>query len=85
MVHHVKVWEGTAELLYRGDFGEAQVLGDLLCGSLARYQHMLVEELVEHLEGRVRHDHLVGGNLQTMRRKSATEKRFSQRNWCSMP
>jgi hypothetical protein len=51
--------ENSSQLLDGGDFLETQVLGYLLDRALARHQHMLIMELVEHPQRRVRHHHLI--------------------------
>jgi hypothetical protein len=51
--------KNSSQLLDGGDFLETQVLGDFLDGALARHQHVLVVELVEHPKRRVRHHHLI--------------------------
>jgi hypothetical protein len=51
--------ENSSQLLDGGDFLETQVLGYLLDGALARHQHVLIMELVEHPQRRVRHHHLI--------------------------
>lgn len=65
MVDCVQRRENSSQLLDGGDFLEAQVLGYLLDGALARHQHVLSVELVEHPQRGVRHHHLILMNLQT--------------------
>ena len=59
MVHTVQLREGLAEVIHCGGVDEAKVVCNLCGGSLARDQHLLVEILIKHLQGRMSHHHLV--------------------------
>ena len=65
MVHDIQIRERGTKFLHSGDFGKAKVLCNLFHWALSIDEHMLVVELLEHLQWTMGHHHLFFIHLKT--------------------
>lgn len=64
VIDHIEKRVASPEIIHSDYFSKAQVFSYLSDRALTRDKNRLVMELLKHLEGRMRHDHLFLMNLK---------------------